>query len=84
MRYLKKKGYEGTIRKVVSEDRSKVYGIVGTVEDMLKEGILEYYDGSETQWCMISSCWDGAVWFGSDRQDVVDYCMLYVEDQGLE
>lgn len=84
MRYLKKKGYDGTIRKVVSDDLSKVYGIVGTVEDMLKEGVLEYCDGSKTQWCMISSCWDGAVWLGWDRQDVVNDFMLYVVDQGLE
>lgn len=78
MRYLKKRGSDTTIRKVVSDVGNMVYGVVGTVGDMLDAGILEYCDASRDCWCMVSSAWEGAVWFGADRQECVDHAMLYI------
>ena len=42
MKFLKRKGDETTIRKVWNDDKTILYGVVGTVEDMLKVGLLEY------------------------------------------
>lgn len=81
MRYLKKKGSTNSIRKVVSDVGNIMYGIVGTVGDLLDAGILEYCDASRDSWCMVSSVWLGAAWFGSDRQDCVDYAMLYINSE---
>lgn len=42
MKFLKRKGDESTIRKVWNDDKTILYGVIGTVEDMLKVGLLEY------------------------------------------
>ena len=36
MKFLKRKGDESTIRKVWNDDKTILYGVIGTVEDMLK------------------------------------------------
>ena len=40
MKLTKKKGYEGTIRKVLNDEKTKVIGVVGTVRDLLAENLL--------------------------------------------
>ena len=46
MKFLKKRDYNGSIRKVWSDDKEVCFGVVGTVGDLLKEGIFEYADYS--------------------------------------
>lgn len=75
MRFLKRKGFEeSTIRKVVDDDKTKVYGIVGTVGDMLKIGILEYCDYGKDVWCFLPNPRTGIeARFGIDRKNAVEH-----------
>lgn len=72
MKALKKRGYEGTIRKIANDEKSVIYGVVGTVKDLLKEGILSYCDFSPDDWCFISNDRTKEDVFGKDRQCVLD------------
>ena len=76
MRYLKRKNYDGTIRKVVSDDGANIYGIVGMVEDLVKEGVLEFADCSGSMWAFIQSD-IYKVWFGYSRSQVIDAAIAY-------
>lgn len=54
---LKKKGDLSTLRKVVTTDEKpnrKNLGIVGSVADLQKIGILEQYNGPAGLWCFLS------------------------------
>ncbi len=53
MRFTKKRDYTGTVRKVWNDGKTECYGVVGTVEDMLKEGILEYCDAPVGTWAFL-------------------------------
>lgn len=53
MKLMKKRGYEGSLRKVWSDDKEVCFGVVGTVGDLLKDGILEYCDYSPETWMFI-------------------------------
>lgn len=53
MKFLKKRDYSGSIRKVCSDDKEVCFGAVGTVGDLLQEGILEYADYSSETWAFI-------------------------------
>ena len=44
MKLLKKHGYEGSIRKVANDEKTKVLGIIGTVEDLVAEHVFDYCD----------------------------------------
>lgn len=67
MKFLKNKKYEETtIRKVVNDEKTVVIGIVGTVGDMLKIGLLEECDGNPNDWCFLSK--DGKAKFAPTRQ----------------
>ena len=76
MRYLKRNGYTGSIRKVVSDDKSTVFGLVGTVEDLLNESVFDYCDCPKTLWAFIQArtC---KVWFGYSREDVINNALVY-------
>jgi len=50
MRFTRKRDYAGTIRKVWNDNKTECYGLVGTVEDMLRENILEYCDAPAGTW----------------------------------
>lgn len=55
MKFLKRKGYEATtIRKVVNDEKTNVLGVVGTVGDMLKVGLLEWCDYDCDLWVFLS------------------------------
>lgn len=69
MRFTIKKGDTSTIRKVWSDDKEVCYGVVGTVGDLLKAGILEYADYSPETWAFIPG--PGIMqraWFGATRE----------------
>lgn len=70
-KFLKAKGDEGTIRKVVDGETRAVCGIVGTVGDLLKAGVLEYCDYSKTGWCFIPASGDMRARFGKTREEAV-------------
>jgi hypothetical protein len=53
MKFTKKRDYDGTIRKVWDNDKTKCYGVVGTVKDLLREQILDYCDAPDGTWCFI-------------------------------
>lgn len=53
MRFTKPVGSTDTLRKVWNNDKSELYGVVGKVGDMLKEGILERCDYSHETWCYL-------------------------------
>lgn len=54
---LKKKGDDSTLRKVATADpkpRRHYLGVVGTVDDLQKAGILQHYNGPSGLWCFLS------------------------------
>ena len=53
MKFMKKRNYDGSLRKVWSDDKEVCFGVVGTVGDLLKEGILEYADYSRLFWASV-------------------------------
>ena len=56
MKFITRKGHEDTtIRKVVNDDKTKVIGVVGTVGDMLKVGLLEWCEYDINLWCFLSA-----------------------------
>lgn len=69
MRYLKKKGDETTMRKVTSDDKAIVLGVVGTVGDLLNAGVLDYCDFDKDAWCFIKK--NGVARFGATRAEAV-------------
>lgn len=44
---------DGTIRKVWTSDKEVCFGLVGTVEDLLKEKVLEWCDYNDDIWVFI-------------------------------
>ena len=69
MKFLKKRDYNGSIRKVWSDDKEVCFGVVGTVGDLLKEGIFESADYSPETWAFLPA--PGVIqkpWFGETRE----------------
>ena len=72
MKFTKKRDYTGSIRKVWSDDKEVCFGIVGTVGDLLREGIFEYCDYSPEIWAFLPA--PGAIQkprFGATREAVL-------------
>ena len=44
---------ETTIRKVTNDEKTKVFGIIGTVEDLWKKEIIEWSDYPARTWLFI-------------------------------
>ena len=62
MKFTKQRGDDSTIRKVYNDDKSVLYGVVGTVGDLLKANILEYCNYHTSYYCFLSAP-------GSGKQD---------------
>lgn len=45
MKLSKTAGYEGTIRKVWTDDKSRVLGLVGRIDELLEVHALEFFEG---------------------------------------
>lgn len=71
MKLIKRKGHDNTVRKVYNDDRTKVYGVVGTVEDLLKEGIFDYCDYSGETWAFVNQKLSAV--FGRTREEVLPH-----------
>lgn len=54
MKLTKKRNYNGTVREVWNDDKTKYYGVVGTAIDLIKERILTYTDYSPETWFFIT------------------------------
>ena len=74
MKLLKRKGYTGTICKIVTDDKTEVLGVVGTIADLLKEDILEHCTqySYDTWMCIVApgrvDRWNG---FGATRSEAI-------------
>lgn len=74
MKFLKKREYAGTVRKIVSDDKTEVLGIVGTFKDLMELGIVEQVTNySWDTWCCIPDpgrieAMDG---IGATREDAI-------------
>ncbi len=55
MKLTKRKDSKDSIRKVWSDDKEVLFGIVGTVADLLRVGILEWADYPGETWCFINA-----------------------------
>ena len=73
MKFMKRRGDNGSIRKVWSDDKEVCFGVVGTVGDLLQEGILEYADCSPETRAFIPA--PGVIqkpWFGATREAALE------------
>ena len=72
MKFTKAKGDKSTIRKVWSDDKKVCFGLVGTIEDFLKEKIFTYCDYPKETWAFIPAPEiTKKVSFGSTKADVL-------------
>ena len=74
MKLLKKRGYTGTVRKIVTDDKTEVLGIVGTFEDLMDLGIVEQVTNySWDTWCCIPGPGRIAPWngIGAPREEAL-------------
>lgn len=71
-----------TMRKVYTDDKKQIIGIVGTVADLLDFGLLEYCDYSPDDWCFTPYL-SGAAYFSDTRQHAIDL-WLYRDQDLLE
>lgn len=71
MKFMKRKDYaDTTLRKVVNDEKTEVLGIVGTVGDMLKTGLLEWCDYDRGLWLFIPKTGSGLKdHFGHTREE---------------
>ena len=73
MKFTRKRGDVGTIRKVWSDDKEVCFGVVGMVGDLLLAGLLDYADCSPMAWCFIPA--PGVMqrtWFGQTRDEALE------------
>ncbi len=82
MRFMKKRGYNGTVRKIVSDDSSTVFGVVGTFQDLMDLGIVEQVTGcSPDTWCCLPAPTPGRLdrpsgEIGATRDEAVKKALL--------
>ena len=72
MKFTKKRDYIGSLRKIWSDDKEVCFGVVGTVGDLLREGIFEYADYSPETWAFLPA--PGVIQklrFGKTREDAL-------------
>ena len=73
MKFMKRRGDNGSIRKVWSDDKEVCFGVVGTVGDLIQEGILEYADYPPETWAFIPA--PGVIQkprFGATRESTLE------------
>lgn len=75
MKFLKKRGYTGTVRTITNDDQNERLGVVGTYKDLMELGIVEKVTQySFDTWCCIpggsgiAECWRG---IGATREEAV-------------
>ncbi len=79
MKLMKPKGYNGTVRSILNDEKSEVLGVVGTFADLLKAQIVEKVTGySFDTWCCIPApcrieSWNG---IGATREEAISNCIF--------
>ncbi len=75
MKFLKRKEFEATtIRKVVNDEKTEVFGVVGTVGDMLKVGLLEWCEYDHDLWLFLPKTGSGLKdRFGHTREEATGH-----------
>ena len=75
MKFTTRKDYDGTIRKVWTDDKSQLLGLVGEIGDLIKEGIIESRGGHQysydTWMCIPIADFDTVTGFGATREEAV-------------
>ena len=72
IRLTKKAGYtDTTLRTVYNEDKSERFGVVGTVEDLIKVKIFTYCDYNHSSWCFIPLDNPESGYFGETRDEAL-------------
>ena len=75
MKLLKKRGYTGTVRKIVTNDKTEVLGTVGTFKDLMEIGVVESVTNisSDTWLCVPypDRCFDGQNGMGATREEAI-------------
>lgn len=69
--FKQNKNYNGTIRTITNDDLTVVYGLIGTVEDLLKENVLLYCECSNNYWAFIDTCSDAI--FAKSKKAILEY-----------
>lgn len=73
MKFMKNKGYEETtLRKVRNDDKTILYGVVGTVGDLLKVGILDYCECDKDLWLFLPKSNIQSGHFGKTREEACE------------
>lgn len=73
MKFMKNKGYEETsLRKVRNDDKTILYGVVGTVADLLKVGILDWCDYDKDIWLFLPESNMQDVHSGKTREEACE------------
>ena len=71
MKFCKLKTLESTtIRKAYNDDKSVLFGLIGTVEDFLNVGLLDYCDYLPQTWCFLLPLGNRA-FFAKDRDAII-------------
>ena len=75
MKLLKKRGYTGTVRKIVTNDKTEVLGTVGTFKDLMEIGVVESVTNiSLDTWLCVpypDRCFDGQNGMGATREEAI-------------
>lgn len=77
MKMTRKSGYNGSLRKVWNDEKTKCYGVVGTVGDFLAAGILRATDAPSNVWAFIyNPNTDGRAVFADTKEAVLRVAKL--------
>ena len=75
MKLLKKRGYTGTVRKIVTNDKTEELGTVGTFKDLMEIGVVESVTNiSLDTWLCVpypDRCFDGQNGMGATREEAI-------------
>ena len=75
MKKKKKRGYTGTVRKIVTNDKTEVLGTVGTFKDLMEIGVVESVTNiSLDTWLCVpypDRCFDGQNGMGATREEAI-------------
>jgi len=75
MIFTKRKDDPSTIRKVWNDDKSRCYGLVGKVGDLVDSGFMDYCEADRAWWCFIPVLDDlspGVACFGASRDEALE------------
>lgn len=77
MKLTKKRGYEGSVRMVWNDDKTKRVGIIGQVGDLLDEGLFDKCDACRTDWAFITP--EGKAIFNISKPNVMIAARRYAD-----